>query len=38
VTLEKRGYRFVQLVPEKNGRTLAENAPDALIGHPHSVQ
>jgi len=38
VTLEKRGYRFVQLVPEKNGRTLAANAPDALIGQTHSLQ
>lgn len=38
VTLEKRGYRFVQLMPEKNGRTLAANAPDALIGQTHSLQ
>ncbi len=37
-TLEKRGYRFVQLVPESNGRALAANAPDALLGHPHAVQ
>lgn len=38
VALEKRGYRFVQLVPETDGRRLAANAPDALIGHPHIVQ
>jgi peptidoglycan/xylan/chitin deacetylase (PgdA/CDA1 family) len=38
VTLEKRGYRFVQLVPEKNARELAANVPGALLGKPHAVQ
>lgn len=31
VALEKRGYRFVQIVPERNARELAEAAPDSLL-------
>lgn len=38
VTLEKRGYRFVQLVPERNARELAGNAPGALLGKPRAVE
>lgn len=38
VTLEKRGYRFVQLVPEHDARELAANVPGSLIGMPHAVQ
>lgn len=38
VTLEKRGYRFVQLVPERDARELAANAPGALLGRPHTVE
>jgi peptidoglycan/xylan/chitin deacetylase (PgdA/CDA1 family) len=30
---EKRGYRFVQIVPAAGGRALAEGAPDPLL-HP----
>ncbi len=38
VTLEKRGYRFVQLVPERNARELAANVPGALLGKPRTVE
>lgn len=38
VALRKRGYRFVQLVPESDARTLAANAPDPLLGNPRTVQ
>lgn len=38
VALEKRGYRFVQLVPERNARELAANVPGALLGKPRAVR
>jgi peptidoglycan/xylan/chitin deacetylase (PgdA/CDA1 family) len=31
VTLEKRGYRFVQIVPDRKTRELAEAAPGSLL-------
>lgn len=36
--LEKRGYRFVQLVPEHKAREIAARAPGALLGKPRAVQ
>lgn len=38
VALEKRGYRFVQLVAERNARELAANVPGALLGKPRAVR
>ncbi len=38
VTLEKRGYRFVQIVPDRKARELAAAAPGSLIDMKKSVQ
>jgi peptidoglycan/xylan/chitin deacetylase (PgdA/CDA1 family) len=38
VTLEKRGYRFVQIVPDRQTRTLAEAAPGSLLRGPQAFQ
>lgn len=38
VTLEKRGYRFAQLVPDRKERELAAAPPGGLIGLRKAVQ
>lgn len=38
VTLEKRGYRFVQIVPDRKARELAAATPGGLIGLRKAVQ
>ncbi|HEY4344363.1 MAG TPA: polysaccharide deacetylase family protein [Parvibaculum sp.] len=38
VTLEKRGYRFVQIVPDRKARELAAAGDDSLIGLRKAVR
>ncbi|HEX7775309.1 MAG TPA: polysaccharide deacetylase family protein [Parvibaculum sp.] len=38
VALEKRGYRFVQIVPDRQTRELAEAAPGSLLRGPEAFQ